>query len=413
MSRRVVLGLLPLGVFAAAAVWSWIRPVCLLPPPLATPEPVVEWVYDAPDPGGFLATPAVADGVAVVSAVLTRGLTQRGGVYAVDASTGKQLWAQSGDGTMRPSASGPAVDGGRVFVGEGMHADFSCRLRALDLKTGAVVWGVPARDHLEAGPTVSGGVVYASAGNDGVLALDARTGDKRWQFTADLHVDTRPAVTDALVIVGSGPSRRFRSLAVVALDRGTGQVVWRTPVDLPAWGSPAVAGGRVYVGLGNGRMTEPARPPDTPAGALLCLDLASGKELWRVRAADAVFQRPTVDTGRVFFGSRDASVVCADAVTGGVVWRTDRPGPVIAPVALTAHDVVAVTQSGLLAGLDRLTGRERWRFDLAAHTKAVPLCVAAPVVSGNKLYFAAELDTPAGRVASLYRFAVPPSEGSP
>ncbi len=413
MGRRGALGLLVAVASVVGVAWFWPRAGEHVVPVPDAPEPVIEWVYDAPDPGGFVATPAVADGVVVVSAVLTRGLTQRGGVYAVDAATGHQLWAQSGGGAMRPSASGPAVDGGRVFVGEGMHADFACRLRALDIKTGAVVWGVPARDHLEAGPTVRDSVVYASAGNDGVLAVDARTGDKRWQFTADLHIDTRPAVTDALVIVGSGPSRRFRSLAVIALARATGDVVWRTPVDVPAWGSPAVAGGRVYVGLGNGRMTEPARPPDTPAGALLCLDLASGKELWRVRAADAVFQRPTVDAGRVYFGSRDASVVCADAVTGEVVWRTDRPGPVIAPVALTARDVVAVTQSGWLAGLDRLTGRERWRFDLAGHTKAVPLCVAAPVVSGNSVYLAAELDTPAGRVASLYRFAVPASEGSP
>ena len=394
-----------LAILAGYLAWTGPPHCAVLPPsPIG---PTIEWTFEAPDPGGFLAAPWVEDDTITLSAVLTWGLTQRGAVYAVDRATGKQLWAFDADRGMRPSASAPVRAGGKVFVGEGMHADFVCRLFALDARTGLPAWHLTANDHIETAPTVVGDTVYASAGNAGVYAVDAATGREKWHFERDLHIDTRPAVADGRVVVGSGPSRRFRTLAVVALSQTDGRLLWETPVDLPAWGSPNVSGGRVFVGLGNGRLTEPARPPAVPAGALLCLDAATGREIWRTRVPDAVFQRPTNGGPTIYFGCRDGSVTRAAADTGTIAWRTDLGGPVVAPVALADGRLVAVTQTGTLVSLDAATGAVTWRFNLKGHTQAEPLCVAAPVVRAGRLYLAAEIDTPAGRVASLYCFRMP------
>lgn len=407
LTVRKPLALTGFALAVVAGYLVWPGPVIDPSPPPSPAGPTIEWTFDAPDAGGFLATPWVEDDAVYVSAVLTRGLTQRGVVYAVDPSAGKRLWTFNADGGMRPVASAPVRAGGRVFVGEGMHADFVCRLFALDAGTGRPAWHLTANDHVEAAPTVVGETVYASAGNAGVYAADAATGTVKWHFERDLHIDTRPAVADGRVIVGSGPSRRFRTLAVVALSETDGKLLWQTPVDLPAWGSPNVSGGRVFVGLGNGRLTEPARPPATPAGACVCLDAATGHEIWRIRTPDAVFQRPTNDAETVYFGCRDGTVTRAAAADGTVTWRTDLGGPVIASVALDNDRLFAVTQTGMLALLDAGTGAVGWRFDLKSHTQAEPLCVAAPVVRAGRLYLATEIDTPAGRVASLYCFRLP------
>ncbi len=405
MRKPLALTGFALAVVAGYVTWPGptVEPLPLQP----ASSPSIEWVFDAPDPGGFLAAPWVGDDAVYVSAVLTRGLTQRGAVYAVDPVAGKQLWAFSADAGMRPSASAPVRAGGRLFVGEGMHADFVCRLFALDAATGRPAWHLTAGDHIEAASTIVGDTVYASAGNAGVYAADIATGAVKWHFERDLHVDTCPAVADGRVFVGSGPSRRFRTLAVVALSAGDGKLLWQTPTDLPAWGSPNVSAGRVFVGLGNGRLTEPARPPATPAGAVLCLEAGTGTEIWRTNTADAVFQRPTSGASAVYFGCRDGTVTRAAADTGTVAWWTILGGPVVAPVALADGRLYVVTQTGTLASLDAETGAVVWRFDLKEHTKAEPLCVAAPVVRAGRVYQATEIATPAGRVASLYCFRLP------
>ncbi len=373
------------------------------PPAVApTPAPQVLWTYEAPQRGGFLSTPWVEGDAAFVSAVLTSGLRQTGGVYAVNAATGAQRWAFLAGGAMRPAVSAPVLDGGRVYVGEGMHANFVCHLYCLDAATGLKLWAFEVGDHVESTPTVRGGAVYFAAGNDGVYALDAVTGARRWQFAADLHLDASPAVANGRVVAGSGPSRRYKSLQVVSLDAETGRPLWRTPVPLPAWGSPRVAGGRVYVGLGNGRMTEPARPPETPAGALLCLDELSGRELWTVPAGDAVFQQPTLDGGRVYFGSRDGFLYSADAQSGADVRKVAAGGPVIAPPAVGGGRVYVVTMAGRLTCLDAADFAEVWRLDLRERTGAEVLAVGAPRLHGGRLYVPAELETGAGRTAALY-----------
>jgi len=303
---------------------------------------------------------------------------------------------------MKPTASAPVLAGSRIFVGEGMHANFTCRFRCLDAATGAQVWDFETTDHVESTATVADGMVYFGAGNDGVYALDVATGKRRWQFAEDLHVDASPCVSGGRVFVGSGPSRRFQNLRVVGLDAKAGAPLWRTPVDLPAWGSPSAAGGRVFVGLGNGRLTEGAKPPETPAGAVVCLDEKDGHALWTARAGDAVFQRPTPDGERVYFGSRDGHLYAVRQDTGDVVYKLPMGGPVIAPPTMVGGRVYVVTTTGLLRCLAADDGREIWYFDLKAVTNADPLVVAGVRVHQGRVYLAAEIRLGDVSLAVLY-----------
>jgi len=370
--------------------------------PSSAPAPKILWTYEAQQRGGFVAAPWVQGETIFASAVLTQGLRLAGGLYAINPADGKMKWSFLGNGSMRPTASAPVRVGDRVFVGEGMHANFVCNLYCLNANNGEAIWKFQTGDHIESTPSVVQDRVYFGAGNDGVYALNTANGEKVWQFNADLHIDASPFVANGKLFVGSGPSRRYKTLQVVALDISNGKPLWRAPVAIPAWGSPRVDQGRVYVGLGNGRMTEAVKPPETPAGALLCLDEATGKELWQFRARDAVFQQPTIAGNRVYIGSRDGSLYVIDAVSGKVHYEVAIGSAIIAPPTVDGDRVYVVTLNGLLKCLNVADGQPIWELDIRSHTRMEPLVVAAPRVQDGKLYIAAELEGGSGRIATLY-----------
>src|SRR5207237_1183559 len=150
------------------------------------------WIFQAPDPGGVVAAPLVTPDAIYLAAYKARGFRLAGTVFALDPATGRQRWAFTDGGEMLSTASSPALAGGRLYVGEGMHANFACKLYCLDPAAGTKLWAFPTGDHIEAGPLVAGGTVYFSAGNEGVYAADAATGTQRWNYRDDIHVDTTP-----------------------------------------------------------------------------------------------------------------------------------------------------------------------------------------------------------------------------
>jgi len=128
--------------------------------------------------GRFYATPAVAYGRVFVGA--TDGI-----VYAFGARSGRLLWARRTGSYVYGAA---AVWRGAVYVGSYDH-----RFYALDAATGAVRWSFAAGHPVSGAPTVLDGLVYfstcgscSSQESDArarrTRALDARTGRLVWTF---------------------------------------------------------------------------------------------------------------------------------------------------------------------------------------------------------------------------------------
>jgi outer membrane protein assembly factor BamB len=263
--------------------------------------------------GADASTPVIAKGV-----VYQQDLASN--VRAVDLKTGKVLWSKEFNSEDN-GPNGIVVAEGRVF-GATATAAF-----ALDQSTGQQLWsvGLPRNEHesIDMAPGYHDGNVYVSTvpaqlsenngGGIGVLwALDAKTGRKLW------HFDTAP--------------ENLWSPAFASINAGGG-----------VWYSPAFdAHGGMYVGTANpvplpGTEEQPwgaSRPgPDLYTDSLVKLDPATGKLRWYYQATphdlyDWDFQDPPilarVGGRQVVLGAGKSGVVAAlDANSGKLLWRRD------------------------------------------------------------------------------------------
>ena len=164
---------------------------------------------------------------------------------------------------------------------------------------------------------------------------------------------------------------------------GGPKVLWRAPVK-GGYAGPAVARGRVFV---TDFAPDAALPGDnfdrkTARGTerVLCLDEATGRELWR-HAWPVTYTisypagprcTPTVDGDRVYVLGAEGDLLCLDVADGRVVWAKDLKVEYDTKAALwgwAGHPlvdgdrllVVAGTASAHAVALDKATGKELWR----------------------------------------------------
>jgi serine/threonine protein kinase/outer membrane protein assembly factor BamB len=128
--------------------------------------------------------------VAAVNGVVYAGVDdEKGTVVAVDTATGKTLWRRSlGAATFPPSVT---TASGIIFAGlvNGGAAEVqSGKLYALNAKTGKQLWAQPVSGGVNEGPAAGDGVVYTGGGdlNSGILqAWQPATGKQLWSYKAD------------------------------------------------------------------------------------------------------------------------------------------------------------------------------------------------------------------------------------
>lgn len=170
-------------------------------------------------------------------------------LYALDASTGREVWdfQVGGDGII----GSPTVIDGTVFVGT-LEGDFL----ALDAKTGQQKWRHRFDFSVITSPAVAYGLVFVTV--DGKLfALDAHTGQEKWSFKADEYSITGPIVADGAVYFVSAKIQAFllginSTSNLYAIDAQTGEELWRYSLPGGGYREPAIADGVIYLGGSDG-----------------------------------------------------------------------------------------------------------------------------------------------------------------
>lgn len=202
--------------------------------------------------------------------------------------------------------SGYAIANGKLFT-MGLRGDTEL-LIAVDVKTGKELWATPVGpiykngwgDGPRATPTVDGEMVFALAGNGGVLAVKATDGKEVWKTTMREFGGKTPGwgycesvlVDEGKVICSPGGSQG----TLLALDRATGKKLWQSTgwTDGAHYSSPIVVthnGTRQYIQLTSQNV----------AG----VSAKDGKVLWKSEwpGKTAVIPTPIFKDGHVYITS--------------------------------------------------------------------------------------------------------------
>lgn len=134
-------------------------------------------------------------------------------VYALDATTGRELWWFRA-GLRHGQLTDAAIAYGHVFVGQiglGRKAGLYC----LSGRTGRVLWQFKDNNGFETGPSVTNGIVYAADPVGSIFALRASDGRRLWSATVVKPrgnistVASDPIVANGLLLVDRLPRGVF------------------------------------------------------------------------------------------------------------------------------------------------------------------------------------------------------------
>jgi outer membrane protein assembly factor BamB len=256
--------------------------------------------YDVPV--GF-SSPTVADGV--VYAGTTNSLDKsEGNVYAMNATNGKTLWSTPSLAGFATVPSSPTVANGVVYIGDEGAFGWSIPpntpitqicygVYALNATSGAQLWNYNIGYSSGASPVVVGGVVYYVPEEDNLFALNATSGAEIWNYSApmgnrsqgnlyNVNVDSSPAVVDGIVYLGSDEGNLY------AFNAASGAILWNYTIGNGTLSTPTVADGVMYIGSSDGN--------------IYALNATNGIKLWSHTTSGAVFS-PAIVNGVLYAGA--------------------------------------------------------------------------------------------------------------
>ena len=318
---------------------------------------------------GMPVGPSVVDGIAYVG-------SDNGYTYALNAVTGKLIWAHYG---WNMNMSNPLVVHGRVYVSTG-SAYFNYAntmlyvngkrptrgpglnsLFALDARTGREIWSYHFPG--EAMPTAAyeDGFLYIGTGDGHVYKINASDGKLVWKSDIVSFVSMSSPVLDKRYLFVGGTHPNF----FYALDKESGKVAWKVTLPkLVATGmgdcTPAYADGIVVqeATVMTGIREKPV------ANVLLGLDVTNGNVIWKKRLGSGPVPpamktaTPMIAFGKVFEGSPVTGDYYAfDLRNGRELWKTHLGAQIRAGAALADGNLYVPYKSGDIAGIQASDGK--------------------------------------------------------
>lgn len=397
LSVLLMLALLSGTVYAARAVWrsattavgqaeagarDWplfrggLRRTGAAPNGDAPLEGGLNWAF-ASEAKTFYSSPAVVGNRVYITSAEVGVFSNRGAIYCLDADTGGLVWKSAPEG-FRATFSSPAISGKYLITGEGLHQVKDGRVLCLDVQRGgAVLWSFRTKSHVESTAALADGRAIIGAGDDGYYCFRLEPDAKGnpvllWHLPGTQYPDAEndPIVHEGRAYLGLG----IGGHAVVCVEVETGHELWRVATPAPVFSPPSIARGKLFIGMGQANFVETEEE-------------VIAKEIERLRAAgqgeaEIEYAKKALPTG--------GEAWCIDLATHQVDWRFKTDSTVLGAIVAGEERLTLASRGGTVYSLG-YDGQP-----LATWSARAPL-IASLAATSSHLYAVTE----AGRLFAL------------
>jgi len=339
------------------------------------------------------------------------------GIFALDASTGHQIWYNTNLATGKVSFDIPAQVGyGKVFVSSALTVGGGI-IYALDADTGAKIWSFQtvsdkigqqllataggAWDAVMIGPDNS---IYSGIGNpylsqqeaqttpsrelytDSIVKLDQATGKLEWYYQAfpdDFH-DWDLQVSPIYTAAGGHPLvlAAGKGGFVFAFDPSNGKLIWKTAVGIH---NGHDQDGQLALD-GKLQLTTPyTLYPGEAGGVETNMAAADGVVYVPVVDLPSSFAIATQRVGKATFKQGIGEMVAIDMATGQQLWVTKLAQLPLGGATVANDLVFTTTLTGDLVALSRKDGSMVWTSHLPAGSNATLAISGSTLLAGAGL----------------------------
>jgi outer membrane protein assembly factor BamB len=282
--------------------------------------------------------------------------------------------------------STPTIDSGKIYAFDGKLV-----LYCFDAKTGEKKWAkdLVAEHHGKviswanaASPVIEGDLIFAACGgaNESLLGIDKNSGKTIWKGESDAITHATPTIGKVL---GQEQVIFFTQKGLVSCEPKSGKVLWRYPFkySVSTAASPIIAGDIVYCSAGYGVGAGAAKI--TKAG-----DTWTATELWRETGNKIAnhWSTPIYKDGYLYgmfqfkeYGT--GALKCVDVKTGKEIWSQPNFGP--GNVTLVGDKLVALTDAGDVVLINPIP--EKYS-ELARFNAVKGKCWSTPSIADGRIY---------------------------
>lgn len=289
--------------------------------------------------------------------------SRSGGVVALDAKTGKQIW----------------------------KVDLS------DINNERSFWEASVSARLAGGPTAGLNKIFIGSESGKVFALDAATGELSWEADIKGEVINAPAVNSGIVVVNTV------SGIMQAFNGETGEVIWKIEQDVPPLtlrgiSQPVIASGGVLIGTGKGSVSVYLLQKGQQGWETEIGEATGSTELERVVDVDTA---PVIFGDKVYAISSRGNLASIELKSGRIIWK--RQYSSYREIAIYRNDIYLTNIRGHVYALNRNNGIERWsNLSLTNRSVTGPAVLDRYVVVGDFEGYLHWLDMESGDIVARH-----------
>ena len=275
-------------------------------------------IGDGAGNSGVRLRPAISDGVVYAAST-------NGSLVAWKLDNGATVWSHSSGSGWHPFgwfkgrehdhfAGGPSVADGMLFVGTQKGGVY-----AFEAKTGKELWRAQASSEVISAPAIAGGKVFVRSNDGHVFAFDEQTGKQLWLYdrgdvpALSLRGNGTLLAVNGAVFFGSDNGK------LVALSQADGSTLWSVPI---ASGEGRTDIERIDDSDGRLVFADGKLFVDAYHGNVMAVDPANGRTLWSRPLSG--YTGVDEGGGKVIAVDAASNIWALDASNGGDLWKQDK-----------------------------------------------------------------------------------------